>query len=89
MKGLFNKVLNRPTRQRFVVSTIRKGERLFETAVFEATFFYFPKKLSRPVLTVETCTRDEAWDLHHCLSRRLAEEVPLLLFREYCSKSQP
>ena len=40
MKGLFNKVKNRQTRQRFVVSTIRKGEDWFETAVFAAPFFF-------------------------------------------------
>jgi len=28
-KGLFNKVKNLPTRRRFVVSTIKKGEGLF------------------------------------------------------------
>ena len=83
MKGLFSKVRNRPTRRRFVVSTIRKDEYLFETAVFEATFFYIPKSLSHPVLAVETCTKDEAWELHHLLAARLKEEYPPKLFQEY------
>ncbi len=87
MKGLFNKVRNRRTRQRYVVSTIRKGEALFETAVFEANFFYFPRSLSRPALTVETHTKDEAWDLHYRLTARLTEEYPPALFREYCHKT--
>ena len=87
MKGLFNKVRNRPTRRRYVVSTIRKDDYLFETAVFEATFFYFPKSLSRPVLSVETRSKDEAWDLHHRLADRLAEEYPLKLFQEYSTKA--
>jgi hypothetical protein len=83
MKGLFKKVLNGPTRQRFVVSTIRKGNDLFETAVFEATFFYFPKRLVRPALSVQTHTREAAWELHHRLAARLAEEYPAKLFEEY------
>ncbi|MDI6854158.1 MAG: hypothetical protein QME75_11225 [Deltaproteobacteria bacterium] len=83
MKGLFNKVRNRSTRQRYVVSTIRKDDYLFETAIFEATFFYIPKTLSRPVLRVESRTREEAWDLHHLLARRLKDEYPPKLFQEY------
>ncbi len=82
MKGLFNKVRNRATRQRYVVSTIRKGDKLFETAVFEANFFYFPQKLSRPALAIKTHTKDEAWDLHHRLAARLAVEWPARLFEE-------
>jgi hypothetical protein len=85
MKGLFNKVKNRPTRQRYVVSTIRKGEHLFETAVFAATIFYCPKSLSKPELTVETHTKDEAWDTHYRLAARLLEEYPPRLFQEFCS----
>jgi hypothetical protein len=86
MKGLFNKVRNPATRQRYVVSTIRKGADLFETAVFEATFFYFPKRLSHPALTVETRTRDEAWGLHYRLVARLTSEYPPKLFEEYCQR---
>jgi hypothetical protein len=85
MKGLFNKIRNRITRQRYVVSTICKGDNLFETAVFEANFFYFPKRLSQPALAIETSTKDEAWDLHHRLAERLAVEWPARLFEELCS----
>jgi hypothetical protein len=87
VKGLFNKVRNSSTRKRFVVSTIRKDDHLFETAVFEATFLYFPKSLSRPVLLVETPSKDEAWALHYRLADRLAEEYPLKLFQEYSNKA--
>ncbi|MEJ2068884.1 MAG: hypothetical protein P8X65_03210 [Syntrophobacterales bacterium] len=83
MKGLFNKVKNRYTRQRFVVSTIRKGEDVFETAVFTATLLYFPKSLSKPDLTVKTQTRDEAWDMHYEITSRLTQEYPARLFQEF------
>ncbi|MBM4275717.1 MAG: hypothetical protein FJ134_14830 [Deltaproteobacteria bacterium] len=82
-KGLFNKVKNRLTRRRYVVSTIRKDEDRFETAVFEANFFYFPRSLKNPAITVETYTRDEAWDTHYHLTGRLTLEYPDRLFREY------
>ena len=84
-KGLFKKVKNLPTRQRFVVSTIRKGEDVFETAVFGANFFYLPRHLSNPDLTVETHNQDDAWDLHHQIADRLAKEIPFKLFEEYRS----
>jgi hypothetical protein len=84
-KGLFNKVKNRPTRRRFVVSTIRKGDDLFETAVFVANFFYLPRHLSNPDLAVETRSEDDAWDLHHQIAARLAKEYPVQLFEEYLS----
>lgn len=83
MKGLFNKVKNRHTRQRFLVSTIRKGEDLFETAVFAATFLYLPKTLSRPDLRVETHTQDQAWDTHYRITARLTQEYPARLFQEF------
>jgi hypothetical protein len=83
MKGLFNKVKNRYTRQRFVVSTICKGERLFETAVFAATFLYFPKSLVHPDLAVQTQTRDEAWDMHYRITARLTQEYPARVFQEF------
>lgn len=85
MRGLFNKVRNRQTRQRFVVSTIRKGENLFETAVFAATWLYIPKSLSKPELAVESHSKDEAWDLHYRITARLLVEYPPRLFQEYCS----
>jgi hypothetical protein len=82
-KGLFTKVKNLPTRRRFVVSTIKKTEDLFETAVFEANFFYLPRRWSRPDLTVATRSQDDACDLHHGLAARLAQEYPAKLFQEY------
>lgn len=82
-KGLLHKIKNLPTGKRFVVSTIKKGEGLFETAVFEATFFFAPRHLTKPDLAVETRTQDEAWDLHHSLAARLAEEYPARIFEEY------
>ncbi|MBI4644448.1 MAG: hypothetical protein HY790_12520 [Deltaproteobacteria bacterium] len=83
MKGLFNKVKNLPTRRRFVVSTIRKGENAFETAIFEANFFYLPRSWSRPALVVATATQDEAWDTHYQLTARLTKEYPLRIIQEY------
>jgi hypothetical protein len=82
-KGLLNKVKNLPTRRRYVVSTIKKGEGHFETAVFEANFFYLPQSWSRPALAVPTHTKDEAWDLHYRLAARLAKEYPARIFEEY------
>jgi hypothetical protein len=83
MKGLFNKVKNGPTRRRFVVSTIRKGENAFETAVFAANFFYLPRSWSRPELVVPTATKDEAWEIHYRLADRLLREYPVRIFQEY------
>ncbi len=83
MKGLFNKVKNRNTRQRFVVSTVRQGEDLFETAVFAATLLYLPKSLSNPEMTVKTHTIDEAWDMHYRITARLTTEYPARLFQEF------
>lgn len=82
MQGLFNKIKNRTTGQRFVVSTIRKEDDLYETAVFPATFLYFPRSLSRPELTVRTRSKDEAWDTHYRLTARLTTEIPARLFQE-------
>jgi len=83
MKGLFNKIKNQPTRRRFVVSTIRKGENAFETAIFEANFFYLPRSWSRPALVLTAASKDEAWDLHHLLTSRLTKEYPLRVFQDY------
>ena len=82
MPGLFSKIKNRATGQRFVVSTIRKEGDFFETAVFAATFLYFPKSLSRPDLTIRTKSKDEAWDTHYRLTARLTTEIPARLFQE-------
>ena len=84
-KGLFNKVKNLPTRQRFVVSTIKKGEGLFETAVFEASFFYTPRHLSKPDLAVENHCQEKAWDPPYRLTVRLAKEYPARVFEEYAT----
>jgi hypothetical protein len=83
MKGLFNKVKNRQTHQRFVVSTIRKGEELFETAVFAATWWYVPKSLKKPDMIVHTQTQEEAWDTHYEITARLTQEYPARLFQEF------
>jgi len=82
-KGLFNKVKNRPTRRKFVVSTICKDENLFETAVFETNFFYLPRRWREPDLAVQTHTKDDAWDLHYRLTARLTQEYPGRLLQEY------
>lgn len=82
-KGLFNKVKNRPTRRKFVVSTIRKEENLFETAIFEANFFYLPRRWSQPDLAVTTSNPDEASALHYQLTARLTQEFPARLIQEY------
>jgi len=83
MKGLFNKVKNLPTRQRFVVSTIRKDDHTFETAVFTVNFFYLPRSWSKPTLAVVSATKDAAWDTHHLLAARLIKEYPLRVFQDY------
>lgn len=85
-KGLFNKVKNLPTRRRFVISTIKKADGRFETAVFEAGFFYTPRHLSKPDLAVENHSQEEAWDLHYRLTVRLANEYPTRVFEEYLSR---
>ncbi len=81
-KGLFNKVKNKPTRRRYVVSTIRREENLFETAVFEANFFYWPRNLRAPALMLQFHNKDEAWNTHYRLAARLLQEVPSRLFQE-------
>lgn len=83
MKGLFNKIKNLLTRQRFVVSTIRKDDNVFETAVFEANFFYLPRSWSRPALAVVSATQEEAWEFHYLLTSRLTKEYPGHIFQEY------
>jgi hypothetical protein len=83
MKGLFNKVKNQPTRRKFVVSTIRKDEDVFETAIFETNFFYLPRRWNQPDLAVVTFSKDEAWELHHRLTVRFTNEYPARLIQEY------
>ena len=88
-KGLFNKVKNRLTRRRFVVSTIRKEEDVFETAVFEVNFFYVPRHWSQPDLAVLSRSKDEAWDLHYRLTARFTQEYPARLIQEYLETTSP
>jgi len=83
MKGLFIKIKNGPTRRRFVVSTIRKDEDFFETAIFAANFFYLPRNWSRPEIIVKTATQEEAWETHYRLADRLLKEIPVRIFQEY------
>ena len=87
-KGLFHKVKNKPTRRRFVVSTIRKDEDVFETGVFVANFFYIPRRLTRPDLAVETNSQDEAWELHYKLTIRLTEEHPMRVMQDYLQAAE-
>jgi hypothetical protein len=81
--GLFNKVKNKPTRRRFLVSTIRKGEYVFETGVFVANFFYIPRHISQPDLAVVTHSQDEAVELHYKLTVRLTKEHPMRVMQDY------
>ncbi len=83
MKGLFNKVKNRQTRRRFVVSTIRREDGLFETAVFATSLWFFPRSLSHPEMTVQTRSKDEAWEMHYRITDRLTTEFPARLFQEF------
>jgi hypothetical protein len=82
-KGLFNKVKNRATRRKFVISTICKGEAIFETAVFEANFFYLPRRWNHPDLAFQTQSLEEAHELHYRLTVRFTKEHPLRLLQEY------
>ncbi len=85
MAGLFNKVKNKMTGRRFLISTIKKDERTFETAVFRANFFYLPQglRLTNPCLVKQTTDPQLAETLHRALSVRLVSEYPERLFQEY------
>lgn len=85
MTGLFNKVRNKLTGRRFLISTIKKDERTFETAVFRANFLYLPEgfRLKNPCLVKQTCDPQEAENLHRTLALRLVSEYPERLFQEY------
>ena len=72
-----------------MVSTIRKDENSFETALFEANFFYLPRHWDRPEFTVTTSTPAEAWDLHAKLAVRLTHEYPARIIQEYCEVNTP
>ena len=86
-KGLFNKVKNKATRRKFLVSTIRKGD-VFETGVFVANFFYIPRHISQPDLAVVTHSQDEAWELHYKLTVRLTEEHPIRVMQDYLQAAE-
>ena len=49
---------------------------LFETAIFEANFFYLPRRWDQPEFTVMSSTPDEAWKLHAELAVRFTHEFP-------------
>jgi hypothetical protein len=82
-KGLFNKVKNKATRRKFLVSTIRKGDDVFETGIFVANFLYIPRHLSQPDLAVVTHSQDEALAIHYKLTARLTEEHPMRVMQDY------
>jgi hypothetical protein len=88
MAGMFNKIRNTLTGKRFLISTIKKDDATFETAVFPANFFYLPQgfKLSNPCLVKKTWDAEEADCVHHSLSQRLQTELPERLFQEYGEK---
>jgi hypothetical protein len=88
MAGMFNKVRNKLTGKRFLISTIKKDDATFETAVFPANFFYLPQglKLSNPCLVKQTRDPEEADQVHQTLSQRLQTEFPERLFQQYTKK---
>jgi|YNPNPStandDraft_1061719.scaffolds.fasta_scaffold55691_2 hypothetical protein len=85
MAGLFNRVRNKLTGRRFLISTIRKDEQTFETAVFRANWFYLPQglRLSNPCLVRQTTDPQEADTFHAVLTKRLLEEYPERIFQEF------
>jgi len=85
MAGLFAKIKNKLTGRRFLISTIKKDDNTFETAVFPANLFYLPRgfKLSNPSLVKTSQNPEEAEWVHHSLSQRLQTELPERLFQEF------
>ncbi len=85
MTGLFNRVRNRLTGARFLISTIKKDEQTFETAVFRANFFYLPQGLNlrHPCLVYQCQDPAEADRFHAVITRRLQEEYPARIFQEF------
>ena len=85
MAGLFNKVRNKPTGRRFLISTIKRDDQTFETAVFRANIFFLPQgfRLSNPCLVKLSQDPEAADKLHHALSERLKTEFPERLFQEF------
>jgi hypothetical protein len=71
------------------VSTIRKDENLFETAIFEANFFYLPRHWDQPEFTVMSLNPEEAWKLHGELAVRFTHEYPARIIQEYRENTPP
>ena len=88
MAGLFNKVKNKLTGKRFLVSTIKKDDNSYETAVFPANFFYLPQglKLTNPSFIKQSLDPEEAERLHQTLSQRLQTEFPERLLQEFSER---
>ncbi len=88
MAGLFNKVKNKLTGKRFLISTIKKDDNTYETAVFPANFFYLPQglKLTNPSFVKPSPDPEEADRIHRTLSQRLQTEFPERLFQEFSEK---
>ena len=88
MAGLFNRVRNSMTGRRFLISTIKKDDASFETAVFKANFLYLPQgfRLTNPCLIRCCGNSEEADQLHHSLVQRLQTEFPDRLFQEFAEK---
>jgi hypothetical protein len=88
MAGLFNRVRNKLTGRRFLVSTIKVDDATFETAVFNANVFFLPRglRLKNPCYVRQTLDTEEAEQLHQGLSQGLLTELPERLFQEYAGK---
>jgi hypothetical protein len=88
MAGLFNKVKNKLTGRRFLVSTIKIDDDTFETAVFPANVFFLPRglRLKNPCFVRQTRVSEEAEQIHQGLSQRLLTELPERLFQEYAGR---
>jgi hypothetical protein len=88
MAGLFNRVRNSMTGRRFLISTIKKDDASFETAVFQANFLYLPRglRLTNPCLVLQSHASEEADQLHRSLAQRLQTDFPERLFQEYAEK---
>jgi hypothetical protein len=83
--GLFNRIRNKQTRRRYLVSTVRQEDHTYETAVFAANFLYLPcgLTLKNPLLLVQCSSHEEADKLHHTLTKRLQQEYPPRVFQDY------
>jgi hypothetical protein len=88
MAGLFNKVRNKLTGRRFLISTIKVDDATFETAVFHANVFFLPRglRLKNPSFVRQTRDTEEAERIHQGLSQGLLTELPERLFQEYAGQ---